>query len=210
LRKIKMIGTALIAVCALAAILASAAEAAPAHFEWPTGTTKVKRVSNNTQIFRIGNPSIGTWACSTLEVEATVSGHEAPSFLTTKGALSYSVCPGGIAIEMNECQYQFVAGTSTGIGKSVGTINIVCPAGKTIVMRTPVCSIKILPGEGLGPVNYSTVSPEIPQVAAELNLKNVKYESPGCGKPGEAEFTGTVTFGGFNLAGAARSLKVVP
>jgi hypothetical protein len=212
-----MIGTALIAVCALTAILASAAEAAPAHFEWPAGTTKVKRVANTLQTFYF--PTIGAWQCELVEAEATVSGREAPSFLTTKGAVPYpggpTYCPGGgsISIQMNECQYQFVAGTSTGIGKSVGTMNIVCPAGKSIEMHTLACSMKIRPQEGLGPVNYSTVSPVVPQVAAELNLKDVKYETVGwCTslKTLEAEFTGTVTFGGFNSAGVANSLKVVP
>jgi hypothetical protein len=229
LRKIQMIGTALIAVCAMTAILASAAEAAPAHFEWPAGTVKIKRVANTAQEFSFklkSGVSIGAWYCNTLVAEATVSAHEAPSFLTTKGALHYEqsgevdTCPGSPfgswQFKMNECQYQFVAGTSTGVGKSVGTMNIVCPTGKAIEMNlSSYCSIKILPGEGLGPVNYSTVTPElVPQVVAELAMKDVKFESStpsGCGNhTGEAEFTGKVTFGGFTSAGAANSLKVVP
>jgi hypothetical protein len=219
IRKAPILGLVIVAVFAFTAVVASAAQGS--EFEWESGTTKLGRISNGVQKFLI--PSLGSFECNQLLAEAAVSGTKASSFTTTKGTLHYQhdgiadSCPASIGtahIATNECQYQFVAGASTGIGKSEGSMNILCPFGKAIEWNVSGwCTVKFLPQINVGQVTYSTEAVTPSTVSIALHLKYVPYsQSGGCGTvTGKyAEFTGTITVAGTNAFGSKTAVKVSP
>jgi hypothetical protein len=209
MRKLKTIGSALVVVFALTAVMASAAQAS--EFEWGSGATNIARMSNAVQKFNV--PGTGSFECNEVEAEASVTGTKAASVTTKAGSLKYhnsgstNTCPaslGTATVTTHNCEYQFVAGTTTGTGKSTGTVNIVnCPTTSPIeVSVSGLCLIKISNQTGVGPVKYSTIGTfptgEV-QIAPEA--KNIAYTKSGlCGSGSgtNAEYSGTVNVTGRN------------
>jgi len=215
--KAPRLGLVIAAVFAVTAVAAPAAQGS--EFEWESGTTKLGRISNSLQNFSI--PGVGSFSCEKVLAEATVSGTNASSFTTTKGTLHYGStgladkCPGSLStaqIRTNECQYQFVAGTSTGIGKSEGSMNILCPFGKAIEWDLGFCLVRFLPQVNVGQVTYSTQAVTPSTVSIAMNLKNVPYSVSRCGSWSgkDAEISGTITVAGTTATGANTAVKVSP
>jgi hypothetical protein len=223
MRKLKTMGIALIAVFALTAVVASAAQAS--EFGWASGTTKIERSANTVQKFNV--PGIGSFECNEVVAFATgLTGTGAASVTTDKGSLTYNdttkgsdKCPaslGTATIATNECQYVFTPGTSTGTGTSSGFVDIVCPTGKSIEVNVSgLCLVKVGPQTGLGPVAYSTNAGPPTSVTITPNVTNIAWSTAPkslCGTHSgtTATYTGDVTVIGTNSGGTQTAISIKP
>ena len=227
MRKLSKIGAVLVAVSALTAIGASAAQATVSTFGWASGTTKIERSANTAQVFTVTNSShqtLGSFDCNTVVANATVSGTGAADVTSDAGTLTYNnsgsadTCPASIGtatITTHNCEYTFHPGTSTGAGKSTGTVDIVnCPTTAPIEVNVSVlCLIKIANQTGIGPVTYTTTATTPSTITAEINAVNsiTTSSSGACGTGGVVgDYSGDVTFEGTTAAGVQTAIKVLP
>jgi len=135
IRNLKVLGLAVVAVLALTALAASSASAA--NFVSTDGAAHVtiEGAQEGTHTFET-DP--GTVHCKKATFSGTTTKSTTPEVTVTP---AYSECTltsifGNIAVtvSMNECDYLFTAG---------GEVHIVCPAGKTISVSGPGCSITV-------------------------------------------------------------------
>jgi hypothetical protein len=230
-RQLSNIGAVLVAVFALTAIGASAAQATESTFGWASGTTKIERSANTAQIFKVTN-NIGTLLaevkCNTVIANATVSGTGAASVTTNAGTLTYNnsgsidTCPSNIGtaeVKTNNCEYQFTPGLSTGTGTSTGTVDIVncpptAPIEMTVIVNTvKLCQVKISNQTGIGPVTYTTTATAPSTITAVVNAVNsivVTGSGIACSSAATTDYEGDVTFEGTTSAGAQSAIKVLP
>jgi hypothetical protein len=215
IRNLKALGLALVAVCAMSAFAASAAQATAGEFSWDSGTTKLD--ATNAGGDHILGMTAGTVRCNTFTGNAAVAGTSAPS--VTGKEITYDDSGGGAdfcrgpfgtepKIEMNGCHYRFNAGETVANapnGHSTGTVDIVnCTnADKSITMNAFGCIIHVKEQNGLGPVTYKTAinaATGKEDIKVELNIVNLAYTHTGfiCGTggTGAGTFTGTATITG--------------
>jgi hypothetical protein len=227
IRNLKALGLALVAVCAMSAFAASAAQATPAEFSWDSGTTKLDAVNGGgDHVFTL---TAGTVKCNTVTGHAAVSGTSAPSVTGTEityddtgGAADTCRGPLGSSalIEMNGCHYTFQAGTTVASapnGHSTGTVDIAnCKnADKSITVNAPGCVVHIPEQTGLGPVTYKTTTNGATgkeDVSVIASITNIKYKHTGflCGN-GEASngsYSGNATITGTDKDGNATNVTV--
>jgi len=227
-RKLSKIGAILVAVFALAAVGASAAQATVSTFAWTEGTTKIERSANTSQVFTVTTTkglTLGQFTCNTVVANASVTGTGAASVTTNAGTLTYNnsgsadTCPaslGTATITTHNCEYQFRAGTFVKTGHSTGTVDIVnCPTTAPIVVNVAggLCTIEISNQTGIGPVTYTTTATTPSTITAEINaVKTITTSSSGkCGTDGVlGDYSGDVTFEGTNESGIQTPMKVVP
>jgi hypothetical protein len=85
------------------------------------------------------------------------------------------------SVDFNGCRYEFNAGTTTAEGKSEGTLDIVCPAGKAIeftIAGGELCVITVFGQTGLGPVKYRQISGSPSHITAEIEIdEEIAYEA---------------------------------
>jgi len=231
IRNLKTLGLALVAVFAMSAVAASAAHATAASFSWDSGTTRLTGTAapiaeGGTQKFTITAGALST-SCDTVYATAEVSGTSASS-ITTIGSPTYTntveekagekhTCTnnvgGKVTVSTTNCNYRFNAGTTVTAGTSSGTVDIVCPAGSEgITVNSPgLCLIHIFAQNGLGPVNYNTMSGPPEDVTIEPLVNNITYTHTGlCGNATKADgtYTGQVTVKGENASGAQTNATV--
>jgi hypothetical protein len=225
-RKLSKIGAVLVAVFALTAIGASAAQATVSTFGWAAGTTKIERSANTPQVFTLTtskHESLGKFSCDTVTANATVSGTGAASVLTNAGTLTYNnsgsadTCPfslGTATITTNTCEYRFNPGTSVSTGHSTGTVDIVnCPTTAPIVFTVAgICTVKISNQNGIGPVTYTTTATTPSTITAEVNaVNNIAVTGTGiCASATVTDYSGDVTFEGTTAGGVQTAIKVLP
>jgi hypothetical protein len=206
IRNFKALGLAVVAVLAMSAVVASAAQAV----EFKAGaypaalTAKAESLANGgSQKFVT---TAGTVTCDTVTGTATLSG-PASSILTTTITYTDSAleaegkkdtCTGPLGsqpvIEMNGCQYRF---------NVAGTVDIVCPESKTIVVNGGgLCTVKIGSQTGLSKVTYTTITEGgIEKVTISPAVTNIKYSHSGlCGTGSgtTGSYTGNVIVSGTN------------
>lgn len=186
MKRIRIIGLALVAVFALSAVAAASASAT--KFEAETYPVKIKGTQTNTQLFKVESGSV---ECA----NATFTGElpkEPGASETLKVKPVYSNCKfaafEGVKVEMNECTYLLHAGvkvTETEFNK--GVVDVECPTGKTITVTTLTCVVTVGPQAGLGELTYVVKGTgKTREVEVVANVTNIKYtESSLCLKPGE-------------------------
>jgi hypothetical protein len=223
IRNLKALGLALVAVCAMSAFAASAAQATAGSFSWDSGTTKLDANGVGEQIFEL---TAGTVKCNTVTGSTKVSGTGAESVtsetITYTDAGKEDKCRGPFGtepkIEMNGCQYRFNAGTTVASapnGHTTGTVDIVnCTnVDKSITVNAPGCIVHIQEQNGLGPVTYKTAkNGSFEDVTVEAAVTNIKYTHTGflCsnGSATNGKYTGNATITGTNAGGTATNATV--
>jgi hypothetical protein len=210
IRNLKALGLAAMAVFAMTAISASAAQAAPLfHAEEAPVTYKGENVGGKEKF----KTSAGTVECTTTSVtgesseststEATISptytGCKAFGFLTA-------------TVTMNGCSYKFhlVEGSSP----ATATVDIVCPAGKDITISSTGCVVHVPAQTGLKHVVFDNEgSGATRDIKATNTVTGIKYTATG-GCPGgegtkeDGEYSGTTTVKGFKSGGAQQGIFV--
>lgn len=231
IRNLRTLGLALIAVLAMGAMVASAAQAEETGiFEWEEGTTLLtgtaEPVANGgTQIFTI----LGglTVQCDQVHADVNVTTTESPSSTLTTTGLTYNdsskgedKCRGPLGtspkIEMNGCQYLFHAGETVSEHETQGDVTIECPVGKQIVINGAGCVVTVPGGQTVGPVDYQTITGTggaKDDVTIKPTVTGITYSTSGflCGSHSDetdGTYTGTVTVVGKDASGNPTNVEV--
>ncbi|HEX8752683.1 MAG TPA: hypothetical protein VF731_04625 [Solirubrobacterales bacterium] len=181
MHKLKVFGLAALAVFALTAVSASAAQAAPLfHVEEAPATITGEQIG--TQVF---NTEEGKVECKvakftgTSNVTATATQELAPEYkeCTAFGFVGATVNPEG-------CKYRFnlVEGSSP----PTATVDVVCPSGQSIKVSTLSCVVSVGSQTGLSHAVFANNgSGETRDLKVSVTVSGVAYTaSSGCSKPG--------------------------
>ena len=224
-RNLKAVGLALVAVLAMTAVAASAAQAG--QFTWENGTTLAtakQEAEGGSQLFKITGGLL-TVTCDEVKGHAAISGSGPAASITTTeityndSELGGDKCTGPLGtqpvIEMNGCQYRFNAGSTTGSGVTQGTVDIInCTnADKSITINGgALCTVHVPEQTGVGPVTYRTINPgSKKEVTIEPNVVNIAYHHTGlCGNAtnNNGTYTGNVIVKGQNAASEQTDVTV--
>lgn len=187
-RKLKSVGIAMVAILAMSAVVVAAAQAATFT------STKAGAISSEQTTKHEIKTKAGTIKCSSV----TFSGVAALSSSTQTLTPTYSGCLLGgvleVTVTMNGCDYLMNAS---------GTIQIACPAGKSIQfdLKEVNCTIHLY-SQVLGSASYSNFGGHR---TVTYNTSIAHYELTGtlagCGVP-----PGTYTDGTFKGASTEKSL----
>jgi hypothetical protein len=212
IRNLKL-GVAIMAVLALTAVGASAAQAAssldvgaaPAILEGAQVTTNKLSINNSK------GESLSTVKCTT----ATLSGTSTSTNVTTQLVTpSYSGCTlGGLSatVPVNGCQYRL---NSTATAKTASA-DVVCPTGKTIEIIQGSCVLTVGSQTGLSSVVFGNEgSGTTASVLATLNVGNIAITGgSGCpanlvGTSNKGVLTGTINVKAFKDEGGTKGTQV--
>lgn len=178
----KVLGLALVAIAMLSAAAASSALAVEAEFK-VSKSTEFMEIGEGAEVF---TTDIGEVECSTYTAKGTTPEFESTPTLTTT-SVEYGGCEVlGLpaTVNSNGCNYTYHAGTKTPEG-SEGSVDIVCPTGKSITVVASGCTVTIPPQ---GPkvhikyTNFTTASGRM-DVRRHKILTSVSYSWSGllCG-----------------------------
>jgi hypothetical protein len=187
-RNLKVLGLAVMAVLAMTAISASAAQAQ--SFTSASETTWLTGEQEEINLFEITGG----------EVECEVAKFKGGPYAGKKLASvtvhpEYSGCLAfgrNATVDTGGCNYILYA---------IGTADIECEAGKSIVITVPSgpCNVTVGPQTGLSSIGYTNVAGG--DVLVEANVGGIVYTSTGgaCGPSGNnGTYTGTVLAQGFS------------
>jgi DNA-binding transcriptional regulator YdaS (Cro superfamily) len=204
MRKVKLIGLTVVAVCAISAV---AAASASAHYHIASATGG--SITGSQLVQNVFTTDVGTVKCNV----ATFSGEQATETaneLTIRP--TYEKCNlAGQSVEVNtkECDYLFTEPTTTeGADTSHAIVDVKCNAGQAIVIKDKSglgCEVKVAEQTPEGVVefkNTTEVSP--PDVDVESLVTGIHYSwTAGCpnaekkaGSDTNGTYTGTVTVKG--------------
>lgn len=211
MRNLKRLGIAFVAVFAMSAVVASAAQAVNYTSTDGNYPTTVAGNQEGTHEFKAG---IRTVTCSTAQFEGTATA--ASSTLTITPTYTNCLATGSlpVTVAMNGCDYLFHATSTT-----ASTTDIVCPVGNKIVVniyasaaahgegKAPVCKINIGGQTGLtGLATENQGSGTTASVKTTANIANIAVTIEGsalvCGTGATATYKGVTpisgSFGGNN------------
>jgi len=190
IRSLKSLGLALVAVLAMSAVVASAAQATPQY----TGSAYPV---NGTGTNAVGNETFTTPG-GTVQCDSHFSGSLAEPSSTLTVTPKYTNCKAfsflNATVDMMGCDYLFHAGASLGEGKYSHTVDVVCEEGEgPITITAGTCKADVSSQSGLGTVTTTnlgdgtvTVQPNV----SEITL-NVTEDGFGCPFPGKGHYKGT-------------------
>jgi hypothetical protein len=208
MRKLKVIGLALVAIFAFTA-LASAASAA--EFESASTNTTIKGEQSTKNVFTVNSRTV---ECN----KATFTGFQAATKAATLEVHpEYSECTGfGLpaTVTTTGCNYKFNSPTGS-TPNFTGSVNIVSASGETcsnITVAVAGCTVKIGPQGPLSGISYNangstvTVTSNVTTIAA-----NVEGSVLICGTNGArtGTYTGTVLTKGFNSGGTQVNIGIM-
>jgi hypothetical protein len=238
IRKLKSIGLALAAVCALSVVMVSAAQAKPWHVSAENtrvvGHPKEHAILHGTQakhpngndgshVFTAGE-GFGGIKCTNATFTGTLT--EGTGQLV-RAKPDYSSCSDSfgrtVDVEENGCEYDFEATAESG-GSFTGDADVVCPAGKVIEAKitsggSVICTVKIGSQTGTGPIKFENDEDKatgITDVTITPQVTNIKNTTEGgffnCGiSNGEhtgGTYTGNTTVQAFDTENKLLDLKV--
>jgi hypothetical protein len=221
LSKAKGLGAALMAVLAIGAIAASAAQATPTFtgFSTPGGVpthehTIIEGTTEEGSVFRLAYGPIGTLECHESLTGTSLTGDDTEltiipvyTYPDTSGKTDCTTDIGGTKftthINMNGCDYVFHSGTATADPDvHSGTTDIKCPSGPITITITKLgseetkCTVTVGSQNGLGPVKYTNKTATKPtDVTVDSEINNITYSSAGgllnCGTSNGSHTGGT-------------------
>jgi hypothetical protein len=175
-RNLKALGLALVAVFAMNAMVAMVASAESA-FKFklegtPTRLTGQQHAGND-----VFTAHTGTVSCDGVTYFGEQLGTEVSEMTF---APTYSECKAfglfNIPIVINNCRYTLKAGTKTG-ATFIGSVSIVCPAGKVIEVRAPGCTTTVGSQSNIGSIVYTNIGAGATrEVTLDVAITTLKYE----------------------------------
>jgi hypothetical protein len=197
IRKLKAMGLALVAVFAMSAVVASAAQAFTFHSE--AEHTLLNASQSTTHEFTAGS-GFGAISCETATFAGTAASASAATQTITP---TYGNCKDSLGrtadVNTNECTYTFeVTGEAGGVFS--GNTDIACPGSPIEIKVTNTskevkCTITVAAQENVGPVKFENVANGDVKVISEAN--NVKNTTSGgllnCGVSNGTHTAGTYT-----------------
>jgi hypothetical protein len=205
MKRIKILGLALVAVFAISAVAAGSASAA--KFEAETYPVTVKAEGNG-QEFAVES--------GTINCKGKFEGVAKEASETLKVKPEYTECKfaalGVTEVKMNGCEFKL---------HTNGVVDVECPTGHEIVVHTVTCDVTVGTQPGLKLVTYKNLNtaswntpphPPWSEVVVTANVEKIKYEeSAGCIKPGKHEnglYKGQVIATGFNELAEQEGIRV--
>lgn len=204
IRNLKVLGLALVALLAMTAVAASAASAAP-EFHGEKAPVVFEGSQTEQHVF---TTNAGTVKCTI----ATFSGENATTTSTTATLTpKYEKCTAfgflGATVDVNACSYTFhlVANSSP----ATATVDINCPAGKTIDVTSTGCVLHVPAQAGLSHVTFANTGEGTARdVDATINIGSIKYtQTSGC-LGGEGTFTNGTYKGTATVKGVGQGIWV--
>jgi hypothetical protein len=203
-RNLKSLGTAVLAVCALSAVTASAASADPI-FHSEVGHT-ILTGSQGAAEASVLTTDKGELKCQIVKVKGTMA---AATTTTMTLIPTYENCKmDGVTtfVTFNGCAYLFHLGLNTETFES--KMDLECPEGKQLVIEAGFCTITIPPQAALQQVTFTNEGAGTTRsVIADLNVSGIHYEEHGAECGGEENkttnngtITGEITVRGENAA----------
>jgi hypothetical protein len=204
MRNLKILGLALVAVLAMSAVAASAAQA---DFTYPSGTTKIKATQPN----GVFTTTAGNAECGGVDAEAAVSGTTATDLTFTNLVFTNCMCLG------RACDVTANGGctiTLTTTGESH-----LCPTGGSITLTVTsspgvsLCTIHVTQHTVNG-ITFSNTAGTPNDIDVTVHATNITYETiGGGGKCGTQNttftcglFDGDFTLQAFNAANVQQNL----
>lgn len=190
-RKFRQLGSVLLAVVALGGLGAAQAQAEP-EFHSEASTTTGTGAQEGTIIFT--NRS-GTLHCQTVTGEGTMTGatvREVKSFPTFSGCKSTGFIEAQVTVETNGCWTLITAAAK---------VHLLCPAGKTIQITAPFCTISYGPQSATS-VEYTNVGTGTTReiIGHEVG-ENIHYTQSGFACNGTGTFTDGTAEGTVRVTG---------
>jgi hypothetical protein len=200
IRNLKVLGLALAAFFAFAAVASSSAFAAEEEFHCETAHCILTASQENNQVF---TTEAGTTTCTAVKGDATLE--KATVMEVTATGIEYTGCTtktifGEIAVTVNfnGCDYNFTTSTKP--------VHLICPVGKEVVIEGPGCKITVPGGQSLEQVHYSNIGAGTTrEVTIESTVTNIKESATGffCSKTGtftNGKYTGNIKITGEETA----------
>jgi hypothetical protein len=220
IRTFKALGLALIAILAMSAFMASAAQAVQGkftntHAKNLTATQddeKEGKLTTETGVQKLTMTS-GVLSCD--EFHADITGLAVTSELTeiTAQNIKYNdtgltTCKGPFStkptIEMNGCDYLFTAGERLGTSDLTAQLHLVCPVGKQITITVPFCQIHFPDQRPTGHIvfkNVPTPNQQRTHITGEATLTGIQYQGTElCSSATTGTYTGNITVKGYKEA----------
>jgi hypothetical protein len=197
IRNLKALGLSLVAVLALGAMMASAAQAAPFfHSESAPAIQKGTEVEKNKF----------TTASGTVECASTFRGTTTSTTTTTVTMKpTYSNCTAfgfvGATIDVNECGYMFHLVENS--SPATATVDLECTnAGEEMRITAGFCTVHVKQQSGLAHVTFANGGSKTSRdITATLNVGGIHYVSTsGCFNSGthtDGVYEGSVTIKGY-------------
>lgn len=198
INNLKVLGLALVAMLALGATSASAAE-----FHSESASTTVTGSQSTTNTFTTDS---GTVHCSTATFTGSQSGTTATAVKVTPtytGCKSTGFIEANVTVDTNGCHYNITADGQVHLEE--------CEAGKSgIVVTAPFCTITVTSGQTLNSVSFAnTGSGTTQEVTVTANVNNIAYhESGGLCKNSGSSTTGGTYGGSVKVTGETGSPAV--
>jgi len=192
IRNLKALGLALVAVLAMSAVVASAAQAVP---QYTCGSYSCTSTGSNTSGSETFTTEGGTVQCDSHFASASLS--SASSTLTVTPSYSNCTAFGFLNADVHEngCTYVFHAKSKLGTDHYSSTVDIQCPAGAQMVITASTCEVAVgaTGNEGLSSVTTQNLAggkvTVVPNVA-NITM-NVLKDGFGCPFSGTGHKKGT-------------------
>jgi hypothetical protein len=167
IRNLKSLGLALVAVLAMSAVVASAAHAVPQYTASSYSATATGANNKGGETF---TTSGGTVTCDS-HFQGTLSA--ASSTLTVTPNYSNCEAFGFLSADVHEngCTYVFHATSKLSTDHYSSSVDIVCPAGKTMVITASACEVSVGAQNGLSSVTTQNLAGG--QVTVVPNVGNI-------------------------------------
>ncbi len=212
LRKVMRVAAVCAALCALGALTASSAFAAPGEFTFGSAPATVTGSQVAQNIFSVKNT-----AGSQIQVKCSIATFEGTSSIKEGKDITitpeYSNCTlGGLGatVNMNGCKYTF-----TGSAEKTALVDIVgCTTGKTITVVKGNCTIAVGEQSALSHVVFTSEGTESTMdTLANATVTGIRSTQTGseCPAPGATQsdgtYSGTVTVKAFSDSGGRSATK---
>lgn len=205
-RNLKAIGLTLVAMFAMSAFVASAAQAGQFTAGESPAVLTGEQTTHNGETLHLFTAGLRKVQCKTALFEGTST---VPTTTLTIEP-TYSNCESAglpATVTLNGCDYLFNEPEANGADFK-GTVNIVCPAGKTIEVHiyssaanhtagTSLCTITVEPATKLGSNTYTNVAGSPDHVTVTSEVANIPVKIHGsaliCGTATTSTYTGGTT-----------------
>jgi len=212
-RKLKALGLALVAVLAMSAVVASAANAGSLYNT--NGTYPVtlhgEQEAEKTHVFTLTDNSNLTTTCTTATFAGTLSGTSStatihPTYGKATGAGNCTAFGLSAEITTTGCDYVFHIGNTITSGVYDGTVDIVCSGTNKIIIVAGSCEVQVGSQNGLATVTGNNVAGSNPDdVTITAEVEGIDYTVTkdgflcplsGTGNFTEGDYTGATTVKG--------------
>jgi hypothetical protein len=213
-RHIKALGLALVAVFAMTAVIASAAQAVQGKFT--VTDSKILTVTqddaagqNTTTGLQTLKTTSGAITCDEVIGRAQVTAGSQPTEITAEKIFykntGLTTCNGPLStkptVDLKTCHYLFTAGETLGTSDLTVQAHIKCKVGDQITITAPFCQIHIPEQTPEGHLIFKNVQPQgqtKTHITGEATITGITYHGTElCSSGKDGTYTGNLTVKGY-------------